>query len=69
MGQLLLTKYSLLGQYSWEMSTHKSIKISIAFASWEVRSSEQGKRNHHLQKPLLIVDTILHTVKGCDSFK
>jgi hypothetical protein len=55
---------SLLSEHSREMLTHESIKICIALTGLEVLTSEQSKGNYNLKKTLLIVDTILQTVKS-----
>ena len=51
------------------MFAHKGVEICIALAGLEIWPSEQGKWYYNLKKPLLIVDTILQTVKGGYTFE
>lgn len=59
----------LLSEHSWEMLPHKGVEISIALAGLEIWASEEGKGNDNLKQSLLIVDTILQTVKGGYTFE
>ena len=49
------------------MFPHKRIKVSIAFFSPEVFASEQSKGKDNLQKPLLVINSILQAIKSGDS--
>ncbi len=68
-GQFFAILDSLLGENPWEVLLHERVEVGVALPCLEVLPLQQRKRDHHLQQSLLVVYTVLDTVKCGDALQ